>query len=120
MSNTMHALTSDSPDIDANDLVMSKEMADSLHTAYPGHLWAVQVEGKKGVCYIRNLALVGNWGFVIKLPAIYSASEFKKRVLRGGGEILERYRLRRGAVDHDAIEALPMDRLGNTIGDRAR
>lgn len=116
----MQEVTLDTPDIRANDLVMAKEMADALHAAYPGHLWAVQVQGDQGIADIRNLALVGNWGFRLRLPTIYSASEFKKRVLRGGGEILERYRVRRGRADADEIEALPMDRLGRILGDHSK
>lgn len=116
----MQDMTTDTPDIDANDLVMSKEMAEALHAAYPGHLWAVQVQGKAGVADVRNLMLSGNWGFRIKLPAIYSASDFKKQVLRGGGEILERYRLRRGAADMDAIANLRTNERGIVIGDMSR
>lgn len=116
----MQDMTTDTPNLPANDLLIAKEMADALHTAYPGHLWAVQVQGDQGVATVRNLALVGNWGFILHLPTIYSASEYKKRVVRGGGEILERYRLRRGRADFDAIDALPTDRLGNTIGDKSK
>lgn len=116
----MQELTTDAPDIPANDLIMSKEMAEALHAAYPGHLWAVQVQGKQGVADVRNLMLSGNWGFRIKLPEQYSASDFKKQVVRAGGEILERYRLRRGAADHDAIAALGIDRRGDVIGDKTR
>lgn len=113
-------LTTDRPDLDANDMIWAKEMADALHTAYPGHLWAVTCEGAQGIATVRNLALSGNWGFVIRLDEAYSMSEFKKMVVRGGGEILERYKLRRGAADHDAIAALNRDLRGNAIGDKSR
>lgn len=113
-------LTTDTPDIDANDLVMSKDMAEALHAAYPGHLWAVQVQGKQGMADVRNLMLSGNWGFRIKLPLVYSASDFKKQVVRAGGEILERYRLRRGAADHDAIASLDVTSTGIIVGDKTR
>lgn len=116
----MSELVTDTPDIPIADLMMSKDMAEALHAEYPGHLWAVQVIGEQGVCYIRNLALSGNYGYTILLPQVYSASDFRKQVVRGGGEILERFKQRRGAVDHDALAAMPVDRVGNVIGDRSR
>ena len=116
----MEDMTTDTPNINANDLVLSKDMAEALHAAYPGHLWAVQVQSKQGMADVRNLMLSGNWGFRIKLPAIYSASDFKKQVLRGGGEILERYRLRRGAADPDAIANLAVNGRGVVIGDMSK
>ena len=113
-------LTTDAPDIPLDDLIMSKDMAEALHAAYPGHLWAVQVSHETGMADIRNLYLSGNWGYRIKIPAIYSASDFKKQVLRGGGEMLERYRLRRGAADHAAIANMVLDHRGNAIADKTR
>lgn len=113
----MEGLLTDAPQIPANDLVMAKEMADALNTAYPGHLWAVNVDGEQGTASIRNMALSGNWGFLLHLPTIYSASEFKKRVVMGGGELLERYRQRRGRVNPDHIEAHPVDFAGRLKAD---
>lgn len=108
---------SGSPDVASNDYVMARDMAEALHAAYPGHLWAVTCEGDKGVATVRNLALAGNWGFVLRLPEIYSASSWKKLVLSCGGELLERFRLRRGVADEDEIAALAHDFTGKTIGD---
>jgi hypothetical protein len=110
----------ENPDLTANDMVLAKEMAETLHAAYPGHMWGVHVQGTQGVADIRNLALSGDWGFRIKLPAIYSASEFKRKVLLGGGELLERYRVSRGRVDHDQIDALPTDISGRIIVDKSK
>lgn len=104
------------PDIAANEMTTAKDMADILHTAYPGHLWAVNVE--RGVADVRNLALSGRWGFRLVLPAVYSASEFKRDVIRAGGEILERYKLRRGRMDWDKYDELKTDVAGNPIADR--
>ena len=95
-------------------------MAEALHAAYPGHLWGVTCEGEKGIATVRNLALAGNWGFVLKLADIYSASDWKKVVVRAGGELLERFRLRRGAADQDAIAGLSHDFAGRTLGDYAK
>ena len=104
------------PDVAANEMTMAREMADILHTTYPGYMWAVNVD--RGLANVRNLMLSGNWGFVLKIPAIYSASEFRKEVIRAGGEILERYRLKRGQFDWDKYNELRKDVAGNPIADR--
>lgn len=106
------------PDIAANEMVIAREMADTLHTAYPGHLWAVNVDRANGVAHVRNLALSGKWGFVLRLPEMYSASEMGAQVKRAGGEILERYRMRRGAMDWDKYDELKTDVAGNPIADK--
>lgn len=108
------------PDIAALDLNMAKEMADILHAAYPGHLWAVTCEGEKGIATVRNLALAGNWGFLLKLGSLYTASDFKKQIVMAGGELLERFKLRRGCADSAAIASLATDFRGHTIGDTTK
>lgn len=109
----MHPLLTDAPQVAANDLVMAKQMADTLHRHYPGHLWAVTCDGAKGVADVRNLALSGRWGFRIILPAIYSASDFDRMVMRAGGEVLERFRQRRCRIDHEALNAEPLNFAGD-------
>lgn len=113
----MEGLLTHAPAIGANDEVMAKEMADALHQAYPGHLWGVNVNSKQGIASVRNFHLSGNWGFLLHLPPIYSASEWKKRVLMGGGELLERYRQSRGRIRPDHIESHPVDFAGRLKAD---
>jgi hypothetical protein len=113
----MHGLLTAHPQIAANDEVIAKEMADALFTAYPGHLWAVHVDGKQGMADIRNLHLSGKYGYRLRMPLIYSASAFKKDVLRAGGEILERFDQRRGKVNPDHIETMPVDFAGRLKAD---
>lgn len=107
------------PDVAALDFNLSRDMAEALHTAYPGHLWAVTCEGDRGIATVRNLMLSGNWGFVMKLSDLTTASDWKKRVLQAGGELLERYRLRRGVADQDAIAAMPTNFAGQVLGDKS-
>lgn len=108
----MSDLVTDNPVGAANDVLMAKEMAEALHSQYPGHLWAVSCDGRIGFADVRNLALSGNYGFRLKLDHIYSASDFRKRVIRAGGEILERYRLDRGRMDMDKYSSLATDFAG--------
>ena len=110
-------LATDNPIGAANDLVMAKGMAEALHAAYPGHMWAVTCDGKIGFADVRNLALSGSWGFRIRLSDIYSASAFRKDVIRAGGEMLERYRLSRGRFDENQYNNLTSDFAGRFKAD---
>lgn len=110
----------DAPQLDANDLIFAKEMAEALHQAYPNHLWAVTCDGVQGVATIRNLALSGLWGYRLLLPKIYSMSQFKAKVLRAGGEILERFGQRRGTANDDHLAALSLDFSGRVAGDYSK
>jgi hypothetical protein len=104
----------------ANDYILARDMAEALNAEYPGHLWAVNVDEKNGIADIRNLMLSGQWGFRLKLTKNYSASDFKRRVIMGGGELLERYRVSRGRANDDNLAALPTDFSGRTIGDLSK
>lgn len=114
----MHNLDADAIGLDANDYVMAKNMAEALHRVYPNQLWAVTCEGKKGIATIRNMYLSGNYGFVLRLPTIYSGSDFERRVIMAGGEILERYRLKRGKFDQAQYANLPVDFAGHLTPDK--
>lgn len=115
----MNELVTDNPQLAANDLVMAKEMAEALHAAYPGHMWAVACDGAgSGFADVRNLALSGMWGFRVMLRHTYSASEFKRRVVMAGGEILERYRMSRGKFKEHEYAAIPTDIAGNPKADK--
>jgi hypothetical protein len=116
----MSLLLTDAPDICANDLVLSKEIADTLHAHYPGHLWGVTVQGVHGVADIRNLMLDARYGYRLKIVKEYSASNLKRRVILAGGEILERYKLDRGAYREDQVELIAHDRFGRAVGDISR
>lgn len=110
-------LATDTPEINANDLIMSKNMADALHKHYPAHLWAVRCDGTTGMADVYNLALSGKRGYRLKLKDFYSASSFEKNIVRAGGEILERYRLARGSLNINHYSTLKTDFSGNFIPD---
>jgi len=79
------------------DVALVKRCADRLNEHYPGHLWAVHLndESLGGVVIIRNLAVSGIYGYVLKLSRIY-ADPGLKCVVKAGGEILERAKMARG------------------------
>ncbi|MCE2724465.1 MAG: hypothetical protein LW865_14490 [Betaproteobacteria bacterium] len=115
---TLQLLDQDTPECAINDVLMAKQIALDLDTAYPGHLWAVTCDGRTGIATVRNLRLSGRQGFILRLPEIYSASDFKKSVLKAGGEILERYHQPRGVVNIGAIAGQKTDFAGNKLYDR--
>ncbi len=110
-------IVTDNPVGAANDLLMAKEMAEALHAAYPGHMWAVTCDGQVGFADVRNMALSGSWGFRLRLSDIYSASAFRKDVIMAGGELLERYKLNRGKLDQAQYDSLHSDFAGRFKAD---
>lgn len=105
--------------VSANDFLMSKTLAEALHKHYPGHLWGVNVESRTGLLHIRDLYLAGNWAYVIKLGAIYSASSLEKDVIRAGGEILERFNMARGEFNEAKYATAPTDFAGRLLFDKS-
>lgn len=103
----------------ANDFVMARTLAEKLHQHYPGHLWGVNVEGKTGLITIRNLYLSGNWGYVLKLGAVFSMSDLERNAVRAGGEILERFRMQRAQFVADQYADAPVDFSGRLLFDKS-
>lgn len=118
MTKLLVGLDDHAPQQCANDMVMAKNIADALNNHYPGHLWAINVDGANGIVTIMDLMLSGTWGYLLKIPAIYSESSFKQDVLRAGGEILERFRMARGRFDEAQYAQLATDFAGQPEFDK--
>lgn len=117
MSNVLYGLDADATS-STNDLIIAKSIAEGLNAHYPGHLWAVSADGQTGLVTIRNLYLSGEWGYVLKLPDVYSASSLLKDAIIGAGELLERYKLRRGSFSETEYAALPTNFAGHLTFDK--
>lgn len=115
---SMTGLLTDAPKVSLYELDLAKQMAEALHQHYPQHLWGVSVSEKTGMADIRNLALSGQWGYRLKIRDHSSASDWKKEVVKAGGEILERFNVARGKAT-DAINLLPVDVAGRPLFDRS-
>lgn len=109
-------LLTDSPQIQANEMLLCKGVAETLHKHYPGYLWGVAIN--QGIVDIRCLNLSGTWGYTLHLPKSYSASDWDRQVLRAGGEILERYRQRRGQHNPQDVLAAKRDFAQRLVFDR--
>lgn len=71
---------------------LSAHCVTELEKFYPKQLWTA--EAKSGVVIIRNLALHGQWGFVVHQTNL---NDLSKTMMRRGGELLERFRISRTA-----------------------
>jgi hypothetical protein len=110
-----NSITPQSPEIvlatidNALEFALAKRIADKLHQKYPGYLWAVNIQG--GMVDVRNLSLSGEWGFRLYQKAVQDDPNDKLAVM-AGGEILERYKMRRGRIDEDQYHNLKTDFAG--------
>jgi hypothetical protein len=79
------------------DLATARAVRRILDTAYPGHDWEVVADSGQGYVAFRIPALMGvNFAYLIK-----GRDLTPEAVLKGGGELLERYRLPREKFDLD-------------------
>ena len=104
----------------AMDIAMAKQIAEALDAAYPGHLWAINVMGDQGVVTIHNMMLSAKYGYTLHLDKRYSASEMVTAAKRAAGEILERYNVARGRINHDHMASMKTDFAGRIIGDLSK
>ena len=81
--------------------MFAKLAAQRLTTAYPEHLWMVGfVPGMTLV--IKNMGISdGRYGYTVDVAKAASISEVEHAVVMGGGELLERCGVRRGAWNGD-------------------
>lgn len=99
-----------------NDMLLAKQIAEKLMEHYPHpHLWAVTCEGRTGIATIKNMNLSGQYGYVLKLPKLYSASSLAKDVVRAGGEILERFGMNRGRFNEQQYAELATNHAGDFL-----
>ena len=85
---------------------LAKRAANLLDKTYPNHLWTVEVKG--GVMVVRNLALAGDWGFVLH-P--HKHLDLDHSVKYAGGELLERFNISRGANGADQSKEYLANRM---------
>ena len=105
---------------EAIDISTAKVIAEALHAHYPGHMWAVNVRGEQGIATIHNLMLSGTHGYRMHLDKRYSVSDLVTTAKIGAGEILERFNVARGRINHDKMNELPTDFAGRVIGDLSK
>lgn len=104
---------------DVADIALCKEIYRILDDHYSGHLWQVGANSSTGVVDIKLLYPDGrhritNLGYGLKIKSL-DVPYLKKKVIRAGGELLERYGLPRGpATLHTIVDAITkgLDKTG--------
>ena len=104
------------PEHALKEMELARQIGELLERHYPGYLWAATVNLFGGMATVQALSLSGNWGCYIPLARIIHDPAMAY-VLQCGGEILERYRVRRGAVDVDQVDSLPRDTFRQIVVD---
>lgn len=86
------------------DLRIARAIVRCLQDHYPGHPWMVEVLSAQGVAHIwvhTEFMAFGRLRFTIHLATLFS-DPMMRCVMRAGGEICERYNLKREAFDQAA------------------
>ena len=96
------------------DHALAKRVHDVLDKKYPGHLWATNVN--QGVIFVKNLALSGNYGFILKQEDLDNGY---RAIIKAGGEILERFNVSRGRLKDDEMLNLNRDFALRPVGDKS-
>ena len=110
------------------DIAICKQVADDLGKHYPGHPWAIGADHEAGVLWI-HLAYPDNRmtaadvmsgpsfgipGYLLHIKSLKSKYDWGK-VMRAGGELLERYDIARGRMresDWQKASEHGMDKAG--------
>ena len=95
----------------ARNLIATLEQHYPLYTG----LWRVTVNEQGGVIEVNNMAISGRYGFLMHISKIDSEG---RKVVRAGGELLDRYGLPRSkAGTFDQVFSLPTDFRGEPVFD---
>jgi hypothetical protein len=99
---------------EASVTTLVKNVADTLHKHYPGHLWAVGPSNDYSMLAIWNDALSTRYGMWIRVTDI--DPEYNK-IKHWAGELLERANVSRGAANEDELLLLDRDVIGDVAFD---
>ncbi len=80
-----------------NDEVLAKNVCMVLEQQYPGWEWLVGC--KNGLVRVHSTRIDTNYGYVLHADKLDPYDELVRQAKRAGGEILERYRMKRGRFD---------------------
>jgi|GEM_PF-2215067 len=89
--------------------LIAKMAAQKLSQHYPNHIWMVGwAPGMTLV--IKNMAMDARYGYTVDAGRAASVSQLEHAIMMGGGELLERMGMPRGAWDGEfagRIEGIP-------------
>lgn len=84
---------------------LARNLVARLESAYPAFTgaWRVSVNEVGGVIEVTNMMLSGKTGFLMHITKIDAEG---RRVVRAGGELLERYRIARSGATTGILEGV--------------
>lgn len=94
--------------LEAMDMAVAKEFGETLNTAYPGWLWAIEMPQHNVVVRLINAPVQG-MGFFIPRTKLGTPDTNRKLALWAGGEWLERLGLPRARMPDSDLGALRME-----------
>lgn len=87
------------------EMDLGKKIMDRLIDLYPGHNWFVDVNRQAGVATVQLMyknaqqeVKLWKWGYLLHIKNILDFEKLQEKVMLAGGEMLERYKLARGAA----------------------
>ena len=110
-----YILDPDKLNVSASLEIVTKRAGAALEKKYPGWWWLLNPDENGGVFYIYSLRLSGEWGYTVKIKDMQERPA--KMAIMAGGEILERYNIRRGKYDRELLRDKMVDLRGNFIPD---
>ena len=85
--------------------LIAKLAAQKLSQHYPAHVWMVGwAPGMTLV--IKNMAMDARYGYTVDAARAHSISDLERAIMMGGGELLERMGMTRGAWDGEMPERI--------------
>lgn len=90
------------------DMDFASDISRILAREYPGHRFYVHVDSSPsvGMVIIQHWMLSEKDGYYLKLSDLANHDDIKKKCIAAGGEILERFSVRRGKADQDELRML--------------
>ena len=96
--------------------ILVKDTADLLVRRFPGFLWAVKPDQRGGVIDIYCLNFSASYGYTIRLLELQTDPKMRE-VVRGGAEILRRFRYPGTRFDRELANNVPRGPDGEAIPD---
>jgi hypothetical protein len=91
-------------------MMFAKLAAQLLANHYPNHIWMVGWAPGMALV-IKNMAIEnGKWGYTVDVAKAATISEVEKAIIMGGGELLERCGVKRGAWNGEFMNYLNLPR----------
>lgn len=104
----------DNFDNHASLVIVAKEGMKYLVAAYPGHMWAFQINQFGRMFNIFNHCFHDVWGYTIRADEV-EHDITRRRFITAGGELLERFGHPRGKFDVELWATMPKDLRGNCL-----